>query len=417
MRAGARTALALVVALQLVAETALTPYLPELFRDLFGVTDLAVTGGYLTACRTAGLLALPLWGLAARRWPLPRLVVAGLLGSAVFDLGLALAPGVGAFTALSAGAVATGSSLVLAYPALVALLEDTRGGGGGRVSAVVTYTAVFFAASVVATGVGAAVVALPEPRVGLVAFALADLALAALVWRCVPVGARVDTVPSTPAAPGPAPGPARPARARPPLAPVVAVAAVAVLADLGTTVARPFLVELVLAGGGDLAVGAVLFALPAVVALAVLPVAGGTARRLGDRLLPVAAAVAAGGLALQAAVAGSLPALAAGRVVLGVGLGLLAVGLDLRVFAAVGTAGPGFTSVETARSAALLAAPLLATGAASVALALPLLAGGVLLAGAGLLAAATPRARPLRPATTVPPVRLPETLGALDPVR
>ena len=39
-----RVVLALVVALQLVAETALTPYWPLLLRTLFGVEELAATG-------------------------------------------------------------------------------------------------------------------------------------------------------------------------------------------------------------------------------------------------------------------------------------------------------------------------------------------------------------------------------------
>ncbi|HYH27006.1 MAG TPA: hypothetical protein VD834_16795, partial [Blastococcus sp.] len=180
---GARWVLALVVALQLVAETALTPYWPRLMRELFGVDDLAATGTYLTVCRIAGLAALPLWGLAARRWPLPTLLLAGLLGSAVLDLGLALAPSLPLFTALSAGVVATGSSLVLAYPALVAVVD--RRGNGDRLPAVIVYAAVFHAAAVLATVVGAGIVALPQPRWGLAAFAAVDLALAVAVWRSV----------------------------------------------------------------------------------------------------------------------------------------------------------------------------------------------------------------------------------------
>ncbi|SDN74675.1 MFS transporter [Geodermatophilus sp. DSM 45219] len=380
----ARVVLALVVALQLVAETALTPYWPLLLRTLFGVEELAATGTYLTVCRVAGLAALPLWGLAARRWSLPHLLVAGLLGSAVFDLGLALAPSLAVFTALSAGVVATGSAMVLAYPALVAVAD--RGRGGDRLSGVVVYAAVFHAASVLATVVGAGVVALPQPRLGLAAFAVADLLLAVAVWRVVARRRAAVPLPVDGAGTGPAAGSVR---RRLPAGALLGVAALAVLVDLGTAVPRPFFTELVLRGGGSLTAAAVLFLLPALAGLAVLPAARPLARRWGSRLLPASAVLAAGGLGLQALSAtlgpAGLTALTAGRVVLGLGLGLLAVAVDLRVFAAVGTDGPGFTAVETARSGALLAAPLLATATAAVALPAPLAAAAVLMAAAALV--------------------------------
>ena len=403
MRA-ARPVLALVVALQLVAETALTPYWPRLLRDLFGIAELSATGTYLTVCRTAGLLALPLWGLAARRWPLPHLLVAGLLGSAVFDLALALAPSVPAFAALSAGSVATSSSMVLAYPALVAVAD--RGRPGDRLSGVIVYAAVFHAAAVLASLVGAGVVAMPEPRLGLAAFAVADVVLAVAVRRTV-AGRRPADAP-------PAPDGRPPRRLRP--GALAAVAAVAVLVDLGIAVPRPFFTELVLRGGGSLTAAAVLFLLPALAALAVLPAARSLSRRCGPRLLAGSALVAATGLGMQAlgATAGSaaLPALAAGRVVFGLGLGLLAVAVDLRVFAAVGTAGPGFAAVETARSGALLAAPVLATTAAAAALPGPLAVAAALLAAAAGLArlrsVATATAAPGFPDPAVPsPVLVP----------
>lgn len=398
-----RVVLALVVALQLVAETALTPYWPLLLRTLFGVEELAATGTYLTVCRVAGLAALPLWGLAARRWSLPQLLVAGLLGSAAFDVGLALAPSLAVFTALSAGVVATGSSMVLAYPALVAVAD--RGHGGDRLSGVVVYAAVFHAASVLATLVGAGVVALPQPRLGLAAFAVADLLLAVAVWRVVARGRAAVPV----AVDDEAGSTADVVRRRLPAGVLLGVAALAVLVDLGAAVPRPFFTELVLRGGGSLTAAAVLFLLPAVAALAVLPAARPLARRWGRRLLPASAGLAAGGLALQALSTtlgpAGLTALTAGRVVLGLGLGLLAVAVDLRVFAAVGTDGPGFTAVETARSGALLAAPLLATATAAVALPAPLAAAAVLMAAVALV---SPLLRDAAPAPAAPSPVAPE---------
>lgn len=407
----ARTVLALAVALQLVAETALTPYWPRMFRDLFGEERLGATGGFLTACRVAGLVALPLWGLAARRWPLPRLLVAGLLLTGACDLGLALAPTLGLFTLLSAGAVAAGSSLVLAYPALVGVLEGR--GRSDRLSAVVVYVAVFHASAVLATAVGAGVVAMPEPRIGLGLFAGLDLALAILVWRTVPVTGRAGQRPRPVRRPGPG-------RRSLPLRPLLLALLLAVLVDLGFAVTRPFFTELVLHRQGSLTVAGLLFLLPSCAALAVLPATRPLVRRLGPRLLPAAGLVATAGLVVQATTTG-VGAMAAGRVLLGVGLGLGMVALDLRVFAAVGTAGPGFAVVETARSGALLAAPLLATATATRGLELPLVAGAALFGLAVVAATARAHRDPVLPPPdpTFPSTRDhdQEALREPDPVR
>ncbi|MEX2291483.1 MAG: hypothetical protein WD794_14315 [Mycobacteriales bacterium] len=397
--------LAAVVALQLVAETALTPYWPQLLEELFGTAELGATGAYLTACRIAGLAALPLWALAARRWSLPRLLVVALLGSAVLDLTVALAPTLLLFTLASAGSVATGSALVLAYPALVAVTD--RPGRGDRLGAVLVGVAVFHGASLLATVLGAGVLALPAPRLGLATFAVADLLLAVLVWRrvAVPATAQPGGAAAVPAAqPGgavavPAAAPQRgslPPRQAALALPVVVVLLLAVLSDTGTGVPRPFFTALVLDGGGSLSLAAVLFLLPSAGALLVLPYARRLQAGLGDRLLPYAAGLAAVALALQAMAPAAVPVVGASRLALGAGFGLLAVALDLRVFAAVGTGGPGFALVETARSAALLASPLIATATATVDLALPLAAGAALLAATALVAAVAPRPSPVQ---------------------
>jgi MFS family permease len=157
------------------------------------------------------------------------------------------------------------------------------------------------------------------------------------------------------------------------------VVAVAVLFELAAAAVRPFYVELARAEGASLAGGAVLFMLASAAALAVLPLARPLRRRLGPALLPTALAAGAAGLLLQA-LAPDLATMTGARILFGAGLGLGQVALDLRMFAVVGTAGPGFAAVETARAGALLAAPVLAAATASASLALPLVAGAALLA-------------------------------------
>lgn len=142
----ARAVLVGVVALQLVSETALTPYWPLLFRELFGRDEPAATGSCLTVCRSAGLLAMPLWGLIALRFPVRHL-------------------------------------LVPAYPALVSVVEHD--GRRARRSAIVLFWAVFHVPAVGSTLLGAAT--------GVLLVAL-DLAVFARVGPVGPAGPAFSAV-------------------------------------------------------------------------------------------------------------------------------------------------------------------------------------------------------------------------------
>lgn len=102
-----------------------------------------------------------------------------------------------------------------------------------------------------------------------------------------------------------------------------------------------------------------------------------------------------------------------GRVLLGLGAGVLLVALDLLVFDRIGTHGAAFSAIETGRSGALLAAPLLATVAAGTWLGAPLLVAAVLLLASGVLLAP---AQPRTPADDLSPTPTLESSDDLDPV-
>jgi hypothetical protein len=394
----ARTVLLLVVGLHLVAETALTPFLPMLLRTLFGVQDLAATGTFLWVCRVAGCLAFPLWGLAARRWPAERLVLTGLCASTMLYAGMVLAPDYATFTGLSAAVVATNAALLLAYPALISSYErghkqDEDGVAAEspsrqRLRGIRAYVAVFHGAVVVSTLVGAAVMALPSPRWGLVVFVLLGATLAVLCRRALrglgPVRPRGRA--ATPAEPEAPPAPERPAPTSPAssrptmrIRPrhVVAVAALAVVFEIATNVVRPFFTEYAATGGLGTTAGAAQFLLASLAALAVLPLAEPAHRLLGRWLLPVGFLLAAAGLLWQCLGPDTLT-LTAGRIVFGVGLGLGHVALDLRMFGATGSAAPACAAVQTARIGGLFVSPVLATLTATADLVLPLVLGAVL---------------------------------------
>jgi MFS family permease len=403
-----RTVLLLVVGLHLVAETALTPFLPVLFRTLFGVQDLAATGTFLWVCRVAGCLAFPLWGLAARRWPAERLVLTGLCASTLLYAGMVLAPDYATFTALAAAVVATNAALLLAYPALISSYErgnsDEDGGESPsrqRLRGIRAYVAVFHGAVVVSTLVGAAVMALPSPRWGLLVFVLLGATLAVLCRRALrglgPVRPRgraaTPAEPEAPPAPE-APASTPPAQSRPTVRirprHVVAVAALAVVFEVATNVVRPFFTEYTATGGLGTTAGAAQFLLASLAALAALPLVEPAHRLLGRGLLPVGFLLAAAGLLWQCLGPDPLT-LTAGRIVFGVGLGLGHVALDLRMFGATGTAAPAYAAVQTARIGGLFVSPVLATLAATADLVLPLVLGAVLyVLGASLAPFLTP---------------------------
>lgn len=374
---GPRAVLATVVALLLVTEMALSPFYPQLFRRLYGTEDPAATGLFLWICRGSALLALPVLALLARRLPLSRLVAGGLAACTVFDAALSLAPSFAAFTAISAAGAAAGSALLLAYPALVSLDEAHDGQGRG----VPLFVGLFYGSTIAATAVGAGVLSLDDPRWGIASFALVDLVVLGLLVSALP---RSSPQPGAPRAPwtlslgrG-----------------LAAVIALAVCFELAANVIRPFFTTYVQQSGWSLDGAAMLFALPAAAALVGVTLARAAQTRLGPALLPGALALAALGLALQAASTEWAP-LVLGRMFLGLGLGLAHVALDDAMFAAAGTAGPGYATVETARGAAILAAPALAAVSATEALELPLLLGAVLFAAAAALAPAlVPRPLP-----------------------
>lgn len=361
-----------VVALLLVTEMALSPFYPQLFERLYGIDDPAATGVFLSACRASALLALPVLAVLARRVALPRLVAGGLVASAVLDAAVALAPSFAAFTAISAAGAAAGSALLLAYPVLVALDEDEDAHGPGR--GVPLFVALLYGSTIVSTVVGAGVLSLVDPRWGLASFALVDLVVLGLVISFLPPSARTQDAPRLP-------------RTLAPLRSMAAVIVLAVCFELAANVIRPFFTAYAQRGGWSLEEAALLFLLPAAAALAGVAVARPAQIRLGAAMLPGAFAVAAVGLALQAASTDWVP-LVVGRILLGVGLGLAHVALDDAMFATAGTAGPGYATVETARAGALLAAPALAAVTAAEALALPLMFGAALFAAAAVLAPA-----------------------------
>ncbi|HWM35767.1 MAG TPA: hypothetical protein VNS49_01435 [Streptomyces sp.] len=362
--------------LHMVTQTALAPFYPALFRSAYGIRDLAATGLFLMLCQLAAVIVLPLWGRATRHVPLARLVTAGQAAAVLLAGALSLAPSYLVFTLLSVALIMAKSVVLLAYPAVA------RSHPKGLLCGVVQYVAVLHVAAVGATVLGTVVVAVPDPRAALPLLAVAE---AVLLGACVmllrvrrepafsrPSAAQEPVAAHEPVAAQEPVAASRPSRALVRLAVFVLVNFVAV------TAVRPYFTEYAAEGGASITSASLLFVLPHLAVLAVLPATRTLRRRFGGRLLPMALALAAAGLLEQAVTTEAVP-LAIGRLLFGAGLGLAQVAFDERVLTITGS-GAAYSLVAAAQTCGLLLAPLLATATASAALAGPLLAGAALLA-------------------------------------
>ena len=102
-------------------ETVLSPFYPQFFQQVFGRTDLALTGNYVATCRLTVLLAAPLWGLLARRIDAIKLLVIGQSIAALLTACLSLASDLTVFFLLTIALLLFKSSYFLFYSALIEL--------------------------------------------------------------------------------------------------------------------------------------------------------------------------------------------------------------------------------------------------------------------------------------------------------
>ncbi|RRO18636.1 hypothetical protein EIL87_05830 [Saccharopolyspora rhizosphaerae] len=373
--------------LHMVTETALAPFYPALFRTAFGVQDLAATGYFIAFTRIAAIIAVPLWGLATRRWRVEHLVLVGQSAAVVLTACLALAPSYAVFTGIGVALVAAKAVVLLAHP------KTARTHPDGLLPGVRQYVAVLQTAVIAASAIGTWIVSSPDPRQALPLLAVVE---AGLLVVCV-IALRTPVAES--AAPPPPPGVDVPRRALLPLAVLVLGFA------LAGAVVRPYFTEHVTAVGQSELVAALLFVAAHIAALAAV-----WRVRTASPGLVVPFVLAAAGLALQAAVTDP-SLLALGRLVFGTGLGLGQVALDFRVLIAARGSGASYGMVAAAQHTGLLTAPLIAMSATAHDLAAPLVIGAGLFAVLAIITKPVlTTARPSRPRSTevsVVPVRTP----------
>ncbi|MEA5504635.1 MFS transporter [Halotia wernerae UHCC 0503] len=177
------SALFLCVFLSIFNEVLLSPFYPQFFRKVFGVTDLAYTGYYIFVCRLTVVLSAPVWGVLSSRFEVKHLLYVGQLGTAVMTALMGTSTSAEQFLIYTILLLLCKSSYLLVYPLIIQL-----GGEEKRAAIAGTYQAVFHSAIIMATIVSAWMVNIDTPLVLFYAIAAADilqLAICAYILRGV----------------------------------------------------------------------------------------------------------------------------------------------------------------------------------------------------------------------------------------
>jgi hypothetical protein len=110
-------------------EVLLSPFYPQFFKKVFGITDPDLTGYYVMTCRLAVVIFTPIWGsIAKKRQNSATLLVIGQGGTGLSCFLMALSPSFEMFLASSVLLLLFKSSYFLLY---TIIMEQNRGGTTG----------------------------------------------------------------------------------------------------------------------------------------------------------------------------------------------------------------------------------------------------------------------------------------------
>ncbi|BAT54651.1 hypothetical protein NOS3756_36230 [Nostoc sp. NIES-3756] len=311
-------ALFLCVFLSIFNEVLLSPFYPQFFRKVFGVTDLAYTGYYIFICRLTVVLAAPVWGMLSRRFEVKHLLYVGQLGTAVMTALMGTSTSAEQFLTYTILLLLCKSSYLLVYPLIIQL-----GGEEKRAAIAGTYQAVFHGAIIIATIVGAWMVNIDTPLRLFYGIAVADivqLAICAYMLRGVSTQrheqqADNQIVPNQ-------------------IGYVITIGIVILTFQLANNLVRPYFTEYVTAAplNVNLLTSSLLFLIPSVMAIAALPYIRQACRP--ERLNTIYI----GGLSLLILSLGlqglpfNLPLLILARIVYGFFLAVTQATLELQIF-------------------------------------------------------------------------------------
>ncbi|BCL38533.1 MFS transporter [Nostoc sp. MS1] len=312
-------ALFLCVFLSIFNEVLLSPFYPQFFRKVFGVSDLAYTGYYIFICRLTVVLAAPVWGMLSRRFEVKHLLYAGQLGTAVMTALMGTSTSAEQFLTYTILLLLCKSSYLLVYPLIIQL-----GGEEKRAAIAGTYQAVFHGAIIIATIIGAWMVNIDTPLIlfyGIAAADIVQLAICAYMLRGVSTQRDEQQAENQLASANQ-------------LGSVLTIGIVILTFQLANNLVRPYFTEYVTAAplNVNLLTSSLLFLIPSVMAIAALPYIRQACRpeRLNTIYL--------GGLSLLIISLGlqgiplNLPLLILARIVYGFFLAVTQATLELQLF-------------------------------------------------------------------------------------
>lgn len=348
-----RSALLVMTAIAVVSDTMLLPYYPRMFEARFGISSPFTVGAYLAAISLTVMLALPLWVLVTRYINTLQMLVVTQLAAAGLSIACYAAPTVASFWVASLLMVGFKASYLLMYPYVIALQpKDRHAATIGALAVIVHFGGVLGALS---GGYVVGALGVSEPFIVMAAgdVVQAVICIALLVTSKAPrnlteqqnEGSRTRDV-------------KQPDNARSQFAFLLFVM---FCFYFGFYIAIPFTAvwwQSVVVGSSQISAGAV-FAIPGFVAFAMLlreRKSKKSRKAWGSNELGMG--LTAGGLVIQ-----SLPnpiCIIVGRIIYGVGLYQVTVGLDALFFERAQASGyaAGFSLVNIARNSGVMAAAL-----------------------------------------------------------
>jgi MFS family permease len=139
-------------------EVLLSPFYPQFFRKVFGITDPDLTGFYIMTCRLVVVVFTPIWGLIANKWQnSSTLLIIGQWGTGLTCFWMAVSQTFEMFVAASVFLLIFKSSYFLLY---TILMQENRKKTTG---AAASYHAVLQGAIVTATLLSGWVIQMEDP--------------------------------------------------------------------------------------------------------------------------------------------------------------------------------------------------------------------------------------------------------------
>lgn len=115
-------------AIAVISDTMLLPYYPELFKTRFGISAPLVTGAYLATISLTVMLALPLWALIAQKTHTLNMLVMTQLAAAALSLVCYFSTDIASFWVASLVMISFKASYLLMYPYVMSMVPAEKHG-------------------------------------------------------------------------------------------------------------------------------------------------------------------------------------------------------------------------------------------------------------------------------------------------